>query len=93
MKICEIIQETITPADIESVQRMRNINDARAETLRIMFANARDFNRRADLRAQVARAGTIAQLVQQLWSMKLSNEGNPTGIKTARTRRGIGYDV
>jgi hypothetical protein len=93
MKISEILSEEIRTQDIEAISKMRDIHAARDAALRLMFANARNDNRRADLRAQVQRTGRVDQLVQQLWSMKLSNEGLPTGIKTRMLKKGIGYDV
>jgi hypothetical protein len=91
MKIIELLCEEIHPDDIEAIAKMRDMRAARDSTLQLMFANARDANRRADLRQQVMRAGRVDQLVQQLWAMKLSNEGLPTGIKTQRLKKGIGY--
>ena len=91
MRIDEILIETIKPEEIDSVSKMQDIHSAREATIRIMFANATPAERRADLRASVMRAGSAKQLAQLLWNMKLSNEGLPTGTKTARTSRGIGY--
>jgi hypothetical protein len=91
MRLAEIITETINPDQIEAIGAMRDMAQARAATLDLMFSNARAVQRRADLRQQVASAGTVKQLVQMLWSMKLSNEGLPTGISTSQAKKGIVY--
>ena len=56
MKILEILCEEIRAEDIEAIGKIRDIHTAREAALRLMFANARDANRRADLRQQVMRA-------------------------------------
>jgi len=91
MRIAEIIVETIEPEQIDAIGRMTDIARAKTAALELMFSNARAMERRADLRQQVQAAGTTTQLMQLLWSMKLSNEGIPTGISTAKGKKGLTY--
>jgi hypothetical protein len=93
MRLSEILCEWINADDIQTISVMTNMQQARAATLDLMFNNARSPERRADLRQQVTAAGTVPQLVKLLWSMKLSNEGLPTGIKTKQGRKGRAYDI
>jgi hypothetical protein len=92
MLIREIITETISAEDIETIGSMKDIAQAKDAALNLMFANARSPERRADLRQAVRQAGRVSDLVTQLWSMKLSNEGLPTGIKTVKRKKGIVYE-
>lgn len=86
-----LLAETIEPEQIEAIGKIRDIAQARAAALELMFANARAMERRADLRQQVMSAGRVEQLVNLLWAMKLSNEGLRTGIETSKGKKGLGY--
>jgi len=91
MRLAEIINETITPDAIDQISSMTDIHQARKAALDLMFANATPSERRADLRQQVQQAGRVKDLVQLLWSMKLSNEGLPTGINASKGKKGQMY--
>lgn len=88
MKIIEILFESLDPQDIEKIKQTTDINQAKKMTLDLMFANTSSLERRADLRAAVQKAGTVQQLIQQLWNMLLSKE-IPTGFQTVKTKKGI----
>lgn len=91
MRIAEIIAESITTEQIEAIAAIKDIAQARTATLDLMFANASAVQRRADLRQQVQQTGRVKELVQLLWSMKLSNDGLPTGISTSKSQKGVAY--
>lgn len=92
MRIHEIIAEGMSPDQIASVTRMRDMPSARKAALALLHSQTTSPKKMADMRDEISAAGTMDQLMKILWKWKLSLDGGMfLGTPTSRTSRGIGY--
>lgn len=91
MKISELQEARLNPADFEKVMKAPDIHKARELALALLHSTTNIPKKRADMRDMVMSKGTKDGLLKLLWQWEQSLAGNPTGTPTTKGRKGLGY--
>ena len=91
MRISDLFEGRLNPANFDAVMNAGNIQSARDAALKLLHGTTTNPQKMADMRDMVMAKGTKDEILKLLWKWYLSLDGMPTGISTQKGRKGLGY--